>query len=101
MIKNACPYPPGERKPKTMPPPIAGNGQMKNLYTLKNLIIILCFLTLILIYTQNYHMLDQSNKPVLFQDWYTIKMSIYTYTSIMLTHFIRQHKRKQKERTNK
>ncbi len=94
MIKNACPFAPGEIKPESMPTKQTREGFLKSLANKKTLLLVFCLVLLMLLYTSNYNELYMGGSSVLFQDGYIIKMSFYTYVSGLISFFIREHRRK-------
>jgi len=92
-IVNACPFAPGVTKPASMTVPSPTELPMrKRLVTLKSSVLVLSFVSLTLLYSYSYPSLNYSGIPVLFQDWFFIKMSIYTYVTSMLGFFIKKYK---------
>ena len=97
MIKwviNACPFAPGTAKPASMATPSLPRLTMrKRLVTWKSTILVLSFVSLVLLYNYSYPSLNFSGKPLLFEDWFFIKMSLYTYVTGMLGFFIKKYRR--------
>ena len=63
----------------------------------KAIILVLSLVSLTLLYSHNYPALNYSGTPLLFEDMYFIKMSLYTYITSMVGYFIREYKRKQRQ----
>ena len=95
MIKNACPFAPGEVKPEQMPAKSTEESLVKRILNKKTLLLVFCFCVLTFLYTRNYNELYMGGSSILFQDGYIIKMSFYTYISGLLAFYIREHRRKQ------
>jgi hypothetical protein len=94
-IVNACPFAPGVAKPASMAVPSpAGLTMRRRLVTWKSSVLVLSFVSLTLLYSYSYPTLNYSGVPVLFQDWFFIKMSLYTYVTSMLGFFIKKYRRK-------
>jgi hypothetical protein len=94
-IVNACPFAPGAVKPATMEVPSqVGLTMRRRRVTWKSSVLVLSFLSLVLLYSHSYPSLNYSGIPVLFQDWFFIKMSIYTYVTSMLGFFIKKYRRR-------
>ncbi len=94
-IVNACPFAPGVAKPASMavPSPM-GLTMRRRRVTWKSSVLVLSFVSLMLLYSHSYPSLNYSGTPVLFQDWFFIKMSIYTYATSMLGFFIKKYRRR-------
>jgi hypothetical protein len=60
----------------------------------KAIILVLSFVSLTLLYSYNYPSLNYSGTPLLFEDTYFIKLSIYSYIASMAGYFIREYKKK-------
>lgn len=96
-IVNACPFAPGVVKPASMPAPkLPTITTWNKVVNRKTIVLVLSFVALTLLYSYNYPALNYSGKPLLFEDAYFIKLSIYSYVTSMIGYFIREHKRKQK-----
>ena len=96
MIENACPYAPGAIKPDSMPRPQGQISILRKLFNGKFLLMLLSIVALTLLYSHSYPVLNWGGSPVLFQDWYIVKMSIYTYVSGMIAYYFREQRRKNK-----
>ena len=96
MIKNACPFAPGEVKPKSVPINSNQEGLLKRLVNRKLIALILSLVGLTLVYSHNYSNLNWEGSKVLFNDWYIVKMSLYTYLTSLISFFIREQRRKQR-----
>ncbi len=97
-IMNACPFAPGLAKPASMPGPKLPRLSLRNkVVNRKTVILVLSLVSLTLLYSYNYPELNYSGKPLLFEDMYFIKLSLYTYVTSMVGYFIREHKRKRKQ----
>ena len=98
MIKwliNACPFAPGMAKPVSMPGPKVPRFALKNkVVNRKTIFLVLSFVSLTLLYSYNYPSLNYSGMPLLFEDSYFLKLSIYSYIASMVGHFIREYKKK-------
>lgn len=97
MIENACPYAPGVLKPDSMPTPKGQTSPLRRLFNGKLLVLLICIAALTLLYSYCYQSLNWGGSPVLFQDWYIVKMSIYTYVSGMIAYFFREYRRKERK----
>ena len=98
-IVNACPFAPGVAKPAIMPGPNLPKVSLWNkMVNRKTIILVLSLVSLTLLYSHNYPALNYSGKPLLFEDMYFVKLSLYTYVSSMIGYYIREHKRKQKNK---
>jgi hypothetical protein len=101
MIKwlfNACPFAPGVAKPVSMPrPDIPRLSLWNRVVNRKNLVLGLSMVTLMLMYIYNYPSLDFSGMPLLFEDYYFVKMSMYGYVASMIGYYIREYKKKQRQ----
>ena len=96
MIENACQYPPGAVKPESIQGPRNQSDLLKKILNKKTLLLVVSLLALTILYSQNYSSLNWGGSPVLFQDWYIVKMSFYTYISGMITYYFREYRRKKK-----
>jgi len=97
MIENACPYAPGEVKPEVMKSAIRRDVSLMRLKNVKLLALLGSVLALTLLYRYSYPSLNWGGSPVLFQDWYIVKMSLYTYLLGMITHYIRRYQKQNRE----
>ena len=101
MIKwliNACPFAPGVAKPVSMPRPDLPRLSLRSrVFNWKNTVLALSFMTLVLMYIYNYPQLEYSGMPLLFEDYYFVKMSLYGYAASMIGFYIREHKKKQRQ----
>jgi hypothetical protein len=97
-IANACPFAPGVSKPASMPGPKLSKVSLWNkMVNKKTIILVLSLVSLTLLYSYNYPSLNYSGTPLLFEDMYFIKLSLYTYITSMVGYFIRDYKRKQRQ----
>ena len=96
MIENACPFPPGAVKPETIQGSRNQSSLLRRLLNKKTLFLIASMVALTILYTRNYESLNWRGSPVLFQDWYIVKMSFYTYLSGMITYYFREYRHKKK-----
>jgi hypothetical protein len=101
MIKNACQFPPGEVKPESIHGPRDQSSLLKRILNKKILVLLASLLALIIVYSRNYSSLNWGGSPVLFQDWYIVKMSFYTYISGMITYYFREYRPKKKAKRHK
>ena len=93
-IINACPFAPGVTKPATMAmPSLTGLTMRRRLVNWKSSLLVLSFVGLTLLYSHSYPSLNYSGTPLLFEDGFFIKMSIYTYVTSMLGFYIKKYKR--------
>jgi hypothetical protein len=97
MIENACPYAPGELKPESMPGPANNRGVLRRLRNGKTIALLFSIFALTLLYGYSYPSLNWGGSPVLFQDWYVVKMSIYTYLISMITYYFREYRTKNRD----
>jgi hypothetical protein len=97
MIENACPYAPGAVKPESMPSAIVKGGWTVRIRNGKLLVLLFSILALTLLYGFSYSSLNWSGSPVLFQDGYVVKMSVYTYLLSMITYYFRGYRQKKRE----
>lgn len=101
MIKwliNACPFAPGVVKPASMQAPKLPRLTLRNkMVNRKSVILVLSLVSLTLLYSYNYPALNYSGTPILFEDSYFIKLSLYSYVASMVGHFIKEYKRNQKK----
>lgn len=96
-IRNACPFAPGVAKPASMATPSYTRlTTWRRLVNWKSSILVLSFVGLILLYSHSYPSLNYSGTPLLFEDGFFIKMSIYTYVTSMLGFYIKEYKRRNK-----
>jgi hypothetical protein len=94
-IVNACPFAPGVAKPASMAAPSVPRLTMRRrLVSWKSTVLVLSFVSLTLLYSYSYPSLNYSGIPVLFQDGFFIKMSVYTYVTSMLGFYIKEYRRK-------
>lgn len=96
MIENACPYAPGVVKPESIPGPREQSGRVKRHLNGKLFLLVASLIALTLLYHYSYPSLNWGGSPVLFQDWYIVKMSLYTYVTGMITYYIREYRLKKK-----
>ena len=96
MIENACQFPPGATKPESIQGPRDQSNLLKKVLNIRILFLIVSLLALTVLYSRNYSSLNWGGSPVLFQDWYIVKMSFYTYISGMITYYFREHRHKKK-----
>ena len=96
MIENACQFPPGAVKPESIQGPRDQSSLLKKILNKRTLFLIVSLLALTVLYSRNYSSFNWGGSPVLFQDWYIVKMSFYTYISGMITYYFREHRRKKK-----
>lgn len=96
MIKNACPFAPGEVKPKSIPVNSSQDGLFKRITDGKLVLLVLSLVVLTLVYSHSYSDLNWEGSSVLFNDWYIVKMSFYTYFTSLISFFIREYRRKQR-----
>ena len=96
MIDNACPFAPGEMKPKSIPVNSNHTGVLKRITNGKLVVLVLSLVVLTLVYSFNYPDLNWEGSSVLFNDWYIVKMSLYTYATSLISFFIREQRRKQR-----
>ena len=94
MIKNACPFAPGAVKPVSLGGSRDQSRVLKRLLNRKFLFLLISLIALTVLYGRSYSTLNWGGSPVLFQDWYIVKMSFYTYVSGMLSYFIRRYRQK-------
>ena len=96
MIENACPFAPGDIKPKKIDSPSIEKRLVSRIVNVRFIILLLTFLALTLLY--NYYYLPNiwNSTPIVLQDYFIVKMSFYTYISGMISHFIRERKRKER-----
>ncbi|TRO52911.1 hypothetical protein E2P71_07065 [Candidatus Bathyarchaeota archaeon] len=97
MIENACPYAPGEVKPEAMQRSVQRNASLMRFRNVKLLALLGSVLTLTLLYVYSYPSFNWEGSPFLFQDWYIVKMSLYTYLFSMITHYIREYQKQNRE----
>jgi len=101
MIKwliNACPFAPGIAKPASIPRPNLPRFSLRaRVLNWKTITLGLAMVTMMAMYIYNYPYLEFSGKPFLFEDFYFLKMSMYTYVASMVGHFIREYKKKQRK----
>jgi hypothetical protein len=97
MIKNACPFAPEAVKPVSIQSPRDRASVLKRFLNRKKLILLLSIVALTIVYSLNYSSLTWGGSSVLFQDWYIVKMSFYTYISGMVAHFIREYRIKKED----
>ena len=95
MIENACPFAPGEVKPKLMRNALKREGFFR-IGNLKLLLLMGSVLCLTILYSYSYSSLNWERSPFLFQDWYIVKMSIYTYLMGMITYYIRVYQKQKR-----
>lgn len=98
MIKwwvNACPFAPGEVKPASIPEPnVPRRSIREKIVNRRSIILVLSFVSLTLLYSYCYPALKYSGKPLLFEDFYFIKLSLYSYVATMIGYYVREYKRK-------
>lgn len=94
MIKNACPFAPGEIKPESIATPSNNQGVLKRIMNSRNLLLVLSLIFLTVLYTMSYSDLKWEGSSILYQDWYIVKMSFYTYAMSLISFFIRENRRK-------
>ena len=97
MIENACPYAPGEVKPEVMQSALRQEVFWVRFKNVKLLALLGSVLALTLMYSFSYPSLNWGGSPVLFQDWYIVKMSLYTYLLGMITYYFRAQAHQQKK----
>jgi len=94
---NACPFPPGEPKPEAMEhAPRRINPRA--LLNRRSLALTLAFFALVALYVYGSPGMSSNTESLLNQKNFVISLSLYTYVSVMLTHFIKLYKKKQKIR---
>lgn len=102
MIKwliNACPFAPGVAKPASMPGPKLQRFSLREkVFNWKTMILGLSMGTMMVMYIYNYPHLEFSGKPFLFEELYFLKMSMYGYVASMVGFYIREYKKKQREK---
>ena len=54
----------------------------------------LAFFALVALYVRSYPSMSLRYEPLLYQGSFAIRLSLYTYASVMLTYFIRKYKDK-------
>lgn len=96
MIENACPYAPGVVKPESIPSPREQSNTVKRLLNGKLVLLVVSLVALTLLYSYSYPSLNWGGSPVLFQDWYIVKMSFYTYVTGMITYYFREYRQKKR-----
>ena len=96
MIENACPYAPGVVKPESIPSPREQSSMAKRVINRKSVLLVVSLVALTLLYRYSYPSLNWGGSPVLFQDWYIVKMSLYTYVTGMITYYIREYRLKKR-----
>jgi len=96
MIKHACPFPPGVVKPESIQGPRDQSNLLKRILNKKTLFLIVSLIAVTILYSRSYSSLNWGGSPVLFQDWYIVKMSFYTYISGMITYYFREYRNKKK-----
>lgn len=96
MIENACPYAPDAVKPESIPGPRNQSNILKKILNKKSALLIASLLALTVLYTRNYSSLHWEGSPVLFQDWYIVKLSLYSYLTGMITYFVRKYRKERK-----
>ena len=97
-IINACPFAPGVTKPDSIPSPNVPRLSIRNkVINRKTIVLVLSLVSLTLLYSHNYPALNYSGKPLLFEDYYFIKLSMYSYVATMVGYFIREYKKKQRK----
>jgi hypothetical protein len=94
MIKNACPFAPGEVKPDSIPTSSNNQAVLKRVLNKRNFLLVLSLVFLTVLYTLSYSNLKWEGSSVLYQDWYIVKMSFYTYAMSLISFFIRENRRK-------
>ncbi len=96
MINNACPFAPGEVKPRSIPVNSNHEGLLNRITNGKLIVLVLSLVGLTLVYSHSYSDLNWEGSSVLFNDWYIVKMSLYTYLTSLISFFIREHRRNQR-----
>jgi len=96
MIENACPFPPGAVKPESIHGPRDQSSLLKRILNKKTLFLIVSMIAVTILYSRSYSSFNWGGSPVLFQDWYIVKMSFYTYISGMITYYFREYRHKKK-----
>jgi len=94
MIENACPFAPGEAKPKSITVKSNQEGLLKKLANRKLIALVLSLVVLIFVYSRSYSDLNWEGSNVLFNDLYIVKLSFYTYLTSLISFFIREHRKK-------
>jgi len=94
MIENACPFAPGEVKPESIKGLKNQSSLLKHVLNKKTLVLIGSLIALIILYSRSYSSFNWDGSRVLFQDWYIVKMSFYTYLSGMITYYFKEYRQK-------
>ena len=97
MIKYACPFAPGAVKPESIRVHRDQPSLLKRILNKKTLFMILSLLALTILYSRSYSSLNWGGSPVLFQDWYIVKLSFYSYLSGMITYYFREYRNKKRD----
>ena len=93
---NACPFPPGEPKPDAMEA-APRRRQPRALLGRRLLTLALALIALVSLYVYRSPAMSPNAKPLLYQENFAIRLSLYTYASVMLTHFIRRYRGRSRE----
>jgi hypothetical protein len=96
MIENACPFAPGVAKPESMQSTLSKGSLMGKIRIGKVLILLGSIIALTLLYRYSYPSLNWGGSSVLFQDWYIVKMSIYTYLLGMITYYLKGYQKQKR-----
>lgn len=96
MIENACPFAPGEAKPEVIPNSVNHRRVLGGLVNKKTLLLVVSLIVLTILYSMSYSDLNLQGSGVLYQDWYIVKMSFYSYIMSIFAFVIRENRRKNK-----
>jgi hypothetical protein len=97
MIEKACPYAPGEIKPTSVSGSKNRTRFSKGLLNGKKIILILSLLAFTILYGHYYASLNESSSHIIFQDWYVVKISLYSYISSMTVFYIKLYRNREGE----
>jgi len=90
---NACPFPPGEPKPEAMDvAPRPRTLLLRRLMSGRALALALAFMALTAVYVYSYQDINLPNKSLMYQPEFAVALSMYTYASVMITHFIKRYR---------
>jgi hypothetical protein len=67
------------------------------LFNRRTLALTLAFIALMTLYVHSSWAMSPNAKPLLYQEYFVIQLSIYTYATVTFTHFMRRYRGRSRE----